>query len=99
MGTTVATASAGFENGISLGLTAASGGILGILIAAWFAPILKRFGDKFAAHSLGDFFGIRYSYVARIAAAAIIFFVYMQLTAAQFVGLASTAQSLVRLKF
>ena len=89
IGTTVATASASFENGISLGLTAASGGILGILIAAWFAPILKRFGDKFAAHSLGDFFGIRYSYVARIAAAAIIFFVYMQLTAAQFVGLAS----------
>ena len=89
IGTTVATASSGFEKGISLGLTAASGGILGIVIAAWFAPILKRFGDKYAAHSLGDFYGVRYSYIARMAAAAVIFFVYMQLTAAQFVGLAS----------
>jgi len=87
IGTTVATAASGYDTGISLGLTAASGGLLGILVAAWFAPRLKWFGDKYKAHTLGDFFSIRYSKYGRLAASGLVLLVYILLTAAQFVGL------------
>ena len=61
VGTTVATAASGYDTGISLGITAASGGLVGIVVAAWFAPRLKWFGDQYNAHTLGDFFSERYS--------------------------------------
>ncbi len=89
VGTTVATAASGYDKGISLGLTAASGGILGVLVAAWFAPRLKWFGDKFKAHTLGDFFSERYSPNSRLIASGLILIVYILLTAAQFVGLST----------
>ncbi|MCJ7602281.1 MAG: sodium:solute symporter family protein [Desulfobulbaceae bacterium] len=88
-GTTIATAASGYDKGISLGLTAAVGGLIGVIAAAWFAPNLKRFGDKFSAHTLGDFFLIRYSSKSRIAASLLILLVYLLLTGAQFVGLAT----------
>jgi SSS family solute:Na+ symporter len=88
-GTTVATAASGYDVGISLGFTAASGGIVGVLVAAWFAPRLKWFGDKFQAHTIGDFFSTRYSRSSRFAASALILLVYILLTAAQFVGLST----------
>lgn len=88
-GTTVATASSGFDTGISLGLTAASGGLLGVIVAAWFAPRLKSFGDEYGAHTIGDFFLVRYSSKARLAASFMILVIYILLSAAQFVGLAT----------
>lgn len=89
IGTTVATAASGYDTGISLGFTAASGGVLGMLVAAWFAPRLKWFGDKFRAHTLGDFFSARYSKHSRLVASGLLLLVYILLTAAQFVGLAT----------
>lgn len=89
IGTTVATASSGYDSGISLGLTAASGGFLGIIVAAWFAPILKWFGDKYHAYTLGDFFLNRYSKSSYLASSGLIVLVYLMLTAAQLVGLAT----------
>ncbi|MEX1138904.1 MAG: sodium:solute symporter family protein [Bacteroidota bacterium] len=88
-GTTVATAASGYDTGISLGFTAVGGGIVGILVAAWFAPRLKWFGDKFRAHTIGDFFSTRYSRNSRFAASALILSIYILLTAAQFVGLST----------
>ena len=89
VGTTVATASSGYDKGISLGLTACCGGIFGALGAAWFAPRLKDFGDQFKAHTIGDFFVIRYSRGGRLAASALILIIYLLLTAGQLVGLAA----------
>lgn len=98
-GTTVATAASGYDTGISLGFTAAAGGILGVLIAAWFAPKLKWFGDKFKAHTLGDFFSERYSSHSRLISSGLILFVYILLTAAQFVGLATLLEVWTGLEF
>ena len=89
VGTTVATAASGYETGISLGATAVAGGIVGALAAAWFAPFLKRFGDRFRAYTLGDFFVARYSPRAGRISGAAVLVVYLLMTAAQFVGLAA----------
>ncbi|HWR82089.1 MAG TPA: sodium:solute symporter family protein [Candidatus Deferrimicrobium sp.] len=86
-GTTIATAASGYDLGISLGVTAACGGLVGVVIAAWFAPRLKWFGDTYRAHTIGDFFSARYSRTARLPASALLVIIYMLLTAAQFVGL------------
>jgi len=86
-GTTVATAASGYDTGISLGLTAAVGGVFGVVIAALFTPQLKWFGDKYKAHTLGDFFSIRYSKTSHKLSSIFILIIYFLLTAAQFVGL------------
>jgi len=88
-GTTVATAASGYEKGISLGFTAMAGGIMGVIVAAWFAPKLKWFGDKFDAHTIGDFFLARYSKKSHLISSSWVFIIYLVLTAAQFVGLSS----------
>jgi len=87
VGTTVATAASGYETGISLGLTAMVGGIIGVIIAAWFAPKLKWYGDKYQAHTIGDFFFSRYSKASHLISSGWILIIYLLLTAAQFVGL------------
>lgn len=88
-GTTVATASAGYQTGISVGLTACIGGLVGVVAAGVFAPTIKSFGDRYRAHTIGDFFGIRYSPAARYIAGGLIVFVYILLTAGQLVAIAS----------
>ena len=89
IGTTVATAASGYDTGISLGVTAGAGGLVGVIVAGLVAPKLKSFGDKFEAHTLGDFFAIRYSNASRLLVAVIILIIYSLLGAAQFVGLAA----------
>ncbi len=86
-GTTVATASGGYDKGISLGLTAMCGGTLGVIVASFFAPLLKKFGDTFNAHTIADFFKARYSEQSKTWASILVIGVYLSLTAAQFVGL------------
>jgi len=88
-GTTVATAASGYETGISLGVTAIVGGVIGVLVSAWFAPKLKWFGDKYNAHTIGDFFYIRYTKTSHLISSAWILLIYLLLTAAQFVGLSA----------
>jgi solute:Na+ symporter, SSS family len=89
VGTTVVTAASAYETGISLGLTACIGGICGAIGAAVYAPQLKAFGDKYNAHTIGDFFRIRYGRISALAAGILILTVYLLLTAAQLVGMAS----------
>jgi SSS family solute:Na+ symporter len=50
---------------------------------------IKDFGDRFRAHTIGDFFGMRYSAACRYISTALIIFVYLLLCAAQFVGMTS----------
>src|ERR1035437_9131971 len=59
VGTTVATAASGYDTGVSLGVTAGAGGLVGVIVAGLFAPRLKSFGDRFKAHTIADFFLIR----------------------------------------
>lgn len=89
VGTTVVTAASAYDAGISLGLTACLGGLLGCIGAALYSPRLKAFGDGFGAHTIGDFFAVRYSRASRLAAGSLILVVYLLLTAAQFVGLSA----------
>ncbi len=98
-GTTIATAAAGYETGLSLGLTASVGGLLGVLAAGLFAPTVKRFGDKYGAYTIGDFFLIRFSKNARYLAGALVVLVYLLLSAGQFVALASLGQTWIDLDF
>jgi len=88
VGTTVATAASGYDTGISLGITAGAGGLIGVIVAGLIAPRLKSFGDRFGAHTIGDFFAIRYSERNRLVVGGLILMTYSLLTAAQFVGLA-----------
>lgn len=87
VGTTVATAASAYDKGISLGLTGAVGSLIGVTTAGLLARRIKVFGDTFRAHTLGDFFGVRYSVRARYASSTVIIIVYVLLCAAQYVGL------------
>lgn len=92
VGTTIATASSAYQTGISLGLTAASGGLLGAFSAALIAPGLKRFGDRYNAHTIGDFLAVRFAEHTRVVGSLLILAVYLMLTGAQFVGMAALLQ-------
>jgi SSS family solute:Na+ symporter len=92
VGTTVATAASGYDTGLSLGVTAAAGGLVGVAVAAIMAPRLKMFGDRFGAHTLGDFFAVRYSRANQALVGGLILIIYSLLTAAQFVGLAAIGE-------
>jgi SSS family solute:Na+ symporter len=89
VGTTVATAASGYDTGLSLGFTAGAGGLVGVIVAGLMAPKLKSFGDRFQAHTLGDFFAIRYSHGNRLLAGSLILIIYSLLGAGQFVGLSA----------
>jgi solute:Na+ symporter, SSS family len=89
VGVIVGTAAAGFDTGISFALTGSLGALVAVSSVALFAPTIKAFGDRFGAHTIGDFYAVRYSSVARALAAAIIVLVYLLLTAVQFTGLSA----------
>lgn len=89
VGVIVGTSASGYDTGISLGVTAALGGLVGVVAAGIFAPTVKKFGDRFNAHTIGDFFAIRYSQPNQILAGSVISLIYFTFTAAQFVGLAA----------
>lgn len=89
IGVIVGTSASGYDTGISLGITAGLAGLVGVIVAGIFAPTIKRFGDRYGAHTIGDFFAIRYSKSNQIVAGCIITLIYFTFTAAQFVGLAA----------
>ena len=82
VGVIVGTSASGYDTGISLGITALVGGLTGILGGALFAPTIKKFGDRYQAHTIGDFFIIRYSKPNQILAGGIITLIYLAFTAA-----------------
>ena len=99
VGTFVGTAAGGYDTGISVGFTAAISALVGIIAIALFAPTIKRFGDKFQAHTIGDFFRVRYSKSNQALAGGIIILSYSLFTAAQFTGLAMLLHLWTNLSF
>ena len=87
VGTLVGIASAGYETGISYGLTILLGVLLGFLGMAFIAPRIKQFGDRTRAHTLGDFLAERYGLGVRTISAGVVLLAYFFFLAAQFVGL------------
>ena len=89
VGTFIGTSAGGYDTGISVGFTAAISALVGVLAIAFFAPIIKRFGDKFQAHTIGDFFRVRYSKSNQALVGIIVILSYFLFTATQFTGLAT----------
>ncbi|MCJ7501801.1 MAG: sodium:solute symporter family protein [Acidobacteriia bacterium] len=83
-----ATAS-GYDTGVSYSLTGAGGALVAIVAVSRCAPMIKRFGDRFDAHTLGDFFRIRYSINNQLLVGGIVSTAYLLFTAVQFTGLAA----------
>ena len=88
VGVVAGTAAAAYDSGISFALTSAVGAVVAVVAAGLFAPRIKAFGDRHGAHTIGDFFGIRYSRGARLVVSGLVVCVYSLFTAVQFNGLA-----------
>ena len=65
-GALIGLAGAAYSTGISFGISNLVTVILGFTLLALIAPKIKRFGDKFGAHTIGDFFAVRFSHRARL---------------------------------
>ena len=99
VGTFVGTAAGGYDTGISVGFTAAMSAMVGVLAITFFAPSIKKFGDKYQAHTIGDFFRVRYSKGNQALVGAIIVLSYFLFTATQFTGLAMLLHLWTNLSF
>lgn len=99
MGAFLGTASSAYQTGISYGLTVFLASIIGLIFVALFAPKIKRFGDKHNAHTLGDWFGIRYSKNNRILVSLVILIAYFFWTGLQFVGIAGLVHVVTGISF
>jgi len=91
-GIIIGTAAASYETGISFGISLIISEIAAFLLIALLAPRIKRFGDKHKAHTLAEFFGVRYSNSNKLLVAGIIVIAYFFWTAIQFVALATLAK-------
>ncbi|HII15419.1 MAG TPA: sodium:solute symporter family protein [Nanoarchaeota archaeon] len=99
MGVFLGISSEAYKNGISYGLTMMIASVLSLLLVAYFAPRIKQFGDKHKAHTLGDWFAVRYSSKNRLLVSIIILIAYFFLTALQFVGIAGLIHVISGLDF
>ncbi len=86
--TVIGIASAGFQNGISFGLTFAVASILGWSLVAYLAPKIKKFGDDNKAFTFGDYLAHQYSMRARKIGRLVVLLAYFFATAIQFVAFA-----------
>src|ERR1043166_4540889 len=92
VGMFVGTTSSAYSTGISLGFTGAAGALVAVIAAGLFAPKIKAFGDRYHAHTLGDFLRVRYSANTARAGGVVIVCVYFLLTGVQFTGLSALLQ-------
>lgn len=99
IGTIVGTAAGGFDTGISVGFLAVTSALIGVVSVVLLAPTIKKFGDKFKAHTLGDFFRVRYSKKNQFLVGGIIILAYFLMTATQFTGLSMLLQLWTNLSF
>jgi SSS family solute:Na+ symporter len=83
-GAIIGIAAATKASGTGFGVVSLASTVFGFLAMAFFAPTVKRFGDKFRAVTLPDFFGRRYGRKVQVAAAIVVLFTYLSLLAAQF---------------
>lgn len=99
MGVFLGISSEAYKTGISYGLTVMIASVLSLLLVAYFAPRIKHFGDKHKAHTLGDWFAVRYSNKNRLLVSIIILISYFFLAALQFVGIAGLINVISGLDF
>ena len=88
-GTIVAVCSAGYSSGIAYGLTFAIVVFIGFLIVALLASRIKKFGDKYKAHTFAEFFEKRYSKKTGILVAVLVLVSYFFWMALQFIAIGS----------
>ncbi len=93
------TASGAYQSGISIGITLTLAYVPGLLLVGHFAPKINRFGRKYDAHTISDFFGLRYSLRARLMAALLTIITFFVFAALQFVAIAAMIQLLTGLDF
>jgi len=88
-GTYLGVASAGYESGISYAIMGTAVAIFGFCLTAWLAPRIKQFGDRWKAHTLADFYSVRYGSAARLIVAFVIVVIYIFFLGAQFLGISA----------
>jgi Na+/proline symporter len=86
VGAIIGIASATFSSGLGFGVVSLISTITGFLAVAYFAPAIKRFGDRYRAITLLELFRVRYGRMAQTAAGCIVAFTYLSVLAAQFLG-------------
>lgn len=99
MGAFLAISSTAFSSGISYGFTVILAYALGLLVVAYFAPRIKKFGDKYKAHTIGDWIGFRYSKQTKFVVSLTILISYLFWTALEFVAIAGLITVMVGLDF
>lgn len=98
-GTIVGVAAATYTSGISYGLTFFIGFALGFCFLSMLGPKINEFGHKHGAHSLGDFFGKRYSSRTQTVVGVVVGIASLLFAAIQFVAIASVVQVLTGIDF
>lgn len=90
--TVLATSSAAFSSGISLPIAGLIIILLGYVLVWIFTKKIKRFGDKYKAHTTGDFLAYRYSNRVRVIGSIALIVAYVIFYAALLLGLAQVFQ-------
>jgi solute:Na+ symporter, SSS family len=85
-GAIIGIASATWAAGIGFGLVSLVSTVVGFLLVARLAPVLKAFGDHYQAITLPDLLRVRYGRATQLVSAVIILFTYLSLLAAQFLA-------------
>ncbi|MEK6967389.1 MAG: sodium:solute symporter family protein, partial [Nanoarchaeota archaeon] len=83
------TASGAYQSGMSVGITLTLAYVPGLIMVSYFAPKINKFGRKHNAHTISDFFAIRYSERVRIIVAIMTLIAFFMYLALQFVAIAS----------
>lgn len=92
-------ASAAYQSGISFGITLTLAYVPGLMLAGYFAPKINRFGREHNAHTISDFFAVRYSDRVRIIAALMTLVAFFMFLALQFVAIASLINIITGIDF
>jgi len=92
-------ASGAYQSGMSLGITLVLVYIPGFMLVSYFAPKINRFGRKYNAHTISDFFAIRYSNRVRAIAALLTLITFFVFLAIQFVAVASLIKVITGIDF
>jgi len=92
LSTVIAAASATYSSGISFIAMATCLIMTGYVLVFLFAKKIKIFGDKFKAHTMGDFLAVRYSQRARVVGSIAIIISYFIFFAGLLLGLSQIFQ-------
>jgi SSS family solute:Na+ symporter len=92
LSTVIAASSATYSSGISYTVMAASLIMIGYVLVWFFAKKIKVFGDKYKAHTMGDFLAVRYSNRARVIGSIAIIISYFTFFAGLLLGLSQIFQ-------